>query len=144
MYGFYGRDKARVEAITTEYKGIRTPADLYDALSDVWCRDTCAARMRKDWSEENKTLGQCSVTSFLVQDIFGGKVFGIPLDDGSVHCYNDVDGHVFDFTSEQFGGKRLDYTDNPEQSREDHFSKDDKKARYELLKRLLKERLADG
>ncbi len=140
-YSFYGWEQADVPAITDEYPGIRTPADLYDALSGVWCRETCAQRMRMDWSEENKTLGQCSITAFLVQDIFGGKVYGIPLENGSVHCYNDVNGHVFDLTSEQFGEEKLDYSDNPEQERKIHFSKDDKKERYELLCTRLKEKL---
>ena len=48
-----------------------------------------------------------------------------------------VDGHVFDLTSEQFGGEVLSYRDNPEQSREVHFAKAEKKARYELLKARL-------
>ncbi len=141
-YGFYGWGQADVPAVTDEYKGINTPVELYDALSFVWCRETCAPRMRMDWSEDNKTLGQCSITAFLVQDIFGGKVYGIPLENGNVHCYNDVDGHVFDLTSEQFGGEKLDYTDNPEQDRKDHFSRDEKKERYELLCSRLKERCA--
>ncbi|MBR1524882.1 MAG: hypothetical protein IJ641_10570 [Lachnospiraceae bacterium] len=137
-YKFYGWENATVPAVSSEYNGIKTPRELYDALSVCWCRETCAARMRMDWTEENKTLGQCSITAFLVQDIFGGKVYGIPLENGNIHCYNDVDGHVFDLTSEQFGDKVLNYTDNPEQSREKHFAKDDKKERYELLKSRLK------
>ena len=137
-YKFFGWQNADVPAISDEYDGIKTPRDLYDSLMSVWCRETCASRMRKDWTEDNKTLGQCSITAFLVQDIFGGKVYGIPLENGNVHCYNDVDGHIFDLTSEQFGDKVLDYTDNPEQRREDHFLKDDKKERYDLLRSRLK------
>ena len=45
-----------------EFPGIRSHKDLYNALSDIWCLKTCAPRMQKDWSMENKTLGQCSVT----------------------------------------------------------------------------------
>jgi hypothetical protein len=41
--------------------------------------------MRKDWTKDNMTLGQCSVTAFLVQDIFGGEVLGILLPDGNYH-----------------------------------------------------------
>lgn len=142
-YMFYGWEQADVPAVNDEYRGINTPLDLYDALSFVWSRETCASRMRMDWSEDNRTLGQCSITAFLVQDIFGGKVYGIPLENGSVHCYNDVDGHVFDLTSEQFGGEILDYSDNPEQDRNIHFSKDDKKERYELLRSRLKAKLGN-
>ncbi len=108
-------------------------------LSEIWCADTCAPRFRNEWSKENKTKGQCSITAFLAQDIFGGKVYGIPLKDGNFHCYNDVDGHVFDLTSEQFGeeAKNLVYENNPEQKREAHFAKEEKRRRYEYLKNAL-------
>ena len=78
-YGFYGRETAGVKARTDEYPGIETPKDLYRALWPLWTRETCTARMREDWTEENRTLGQCAVTAFLAQDIFGGKVWGVPL-----------------------------------------------------------------
>ena len=137
-YVFYGWEQADVSAMNDEYKGINTPFDLYDALSEIWCEETCAPRLRKKWSTDNKTLGQCSITAFLVQDIFGGKVYGIPREGGNFHCYNDVGGHVFDLTSEQFGDEVLSYENNPEQFREIHFSKKEKKERYEMLKHMLK------
>ncbi|MBQ7216985.1 MAG: hypothetical protein IJS39_13495 [Synergistaceae bacterium] len=137
-YNFFGwRDSLNVKAVTHEYKGIVTPCDLYDALKHVWCEYTCAPRMRNSWSEENITLGQCSITAFLVQDIFGGHVFGILRPDGSIHCYNSVGGHVFDLTSEQFGGEMLSYRGNSEQFREVHFAKQEKLERYEYLKQQL-------
>ena len=123
-----------VKALTDSYRGIITPCDLYDALKHVWCEYSCAPRMRNKWSEENITLGQCSITAFLAQDIFGGSVFGILRPDGSFHCYNSVDGNVFDLTSEQFGGEMLSYADNPEQSRDVHFAKQEKRERYEYLR----------
>ncbi len=120
------------------YEGIETPVDLYDALSSVWCADTCAPRMRADWSEKNKTLGQCSITAFLAQDIFGGEVYAMPTDNGGVHCYNVVDGYTFDLTSEQFGEKAKDlcYEGNELQDRESagHFGREEKRQRYEYLK----------
>ncbi len=93
--------------------------------------------MRADWTKDNCTLGQCSITAFLAQDIFGGKVYGIPRDGGNYHCYNVVKDSVFDLTSEQFGNEVLDYSSNPEQFREVHFAKDEKRQRYELLKKRL-------
>ncbi|MBQ6066872.1 MAG: GNAT family N-acetyltransferase [Clostridia bacterium] len=95
--------------------------------------------MRDNWTPENKTLGQCSVTAFLLQDLYGGRVYGVPLEDGSFHCFNAVDGCVFDLTSEQFGDTALDYGNCPEQFRETHFAKEEKRLRYEDLKvRFLK------
>ncbi|MCC8102321.1 MAG: hypothetical protein LIP11_08725 [Clostridiales bacterium] len=134
QYNFYGWENATVPAVTDQYTGIRTPQDLYDALSELWCADTCAPRMRSDWMPENKTLGQCSITAFLAQDIFGGEVYGILRPGGNYHCYNVIGDCVFDLTSEQFGDEILDYSDNPIQSREVHFAKEEKRLRYEKLK----------
>lgn len=136
-YRFYGWEHADALAVTDTYKGIKTPRDLYDALSQIWCADTCAPIMRHDWSPENKTLGQCSITAFLAQDIFGGKVYGILRPGGNYHCYNVVGDCCFDLTSEQFGDEVLVYEDNPEQFREVHFAKEEKRLRYEYLKKEL-------
>lgn len=136
-YHFYGWEQANVPARTDQYAGIRTPVDLYDALSEIWCADTCAPRMRANWTPENRTMGQCSITAFLAQDIFGGKVYGIRRPDGNYHCYNVVGDCCFDLTSEQFGEEVLSYQDNPEQFRETHFAKEEKRLRYENLKKAL-------
>lgn len=133
-YNFYGWEKAVVSPINSDFKSIASPQELYDALTEIWCEYTCAPRLREKWSKENITLGQCSITAFLAQDIFGGKVYGVPRSGGNYHCYNVVGDVVFDLTSEQFGGEKLDYTDNPEQFREVHFAKTEKRERYEYLK----------
>lgn len=140
-YNFYGWENATVRPISKKYGKIDSPRKLYDLLSKLWCADTCAPRMRKDWSRENKTLGQCSITAFLAQDIFGGRVYGIPRPDGNYHCYNVVGDCRFDLTSEQFGAEaaKLVYEGNPEQFREEHFAKEEKRLRYEALKRALEE-----
>ena len=140
-YRFYGWETATQPALNTEYKGISTPQSLYDALLNIWCEYTCAPRLREEWSKENITLGQCSITAFLVQDIFGGRVYGILRPGGNYHCFNVVDGVKFDLTSEQFGGEVLDYEHVEEQFRDEHFKKTEKKKRYEYLCKELKEYL---
>lgn len=137
-YKFWGWETADVPAVTDEYKTIQNPKHLYDLLSKIWCAETCAPRMRDNWTKENQTLGQCSITAFLAQDIFGGKVYGILRSGGNYHCYNVVGDCKFDLTSEQFGDEVLDYSDNPEQLREIHFAKEEKRLRYEFLKSELK------
>ena len=132
MSRFHGWETANV----TDDQG-RTPRDIYDLLSNIWCEYTCAHRMRKDWSEANRTLGQCSITAFLAQDLFGGKVYGVPLEDGNYHCFNVVGDCVFDLTSEQFGDTVLNYENCPEQFREVHFAKEEKRQRYEYLRQRL-------
>jgi len=134
MYRFFGWQQAKV----LDKDGF-TPCDMYDQLSQLWCAETCAPRMRERWSEENRTLGQCSITAFLVQDLFGGKVYGVPLEDGNYHCFNVVDGCTFDLTSEQFGNQKLDYEHVTEQSREVHFAKLEKHLRYKMLRERLME-----
>ena len=136
MYNFHGWETADIR----DGRGL-TPRDYYDLLSGIWAADTCAPRMRQNWRADNPTLGQCSITAFLMQDIYGGRVLGVPRRGGTFHCFNDVDGCVFDLTSEQFGGEALDYDHCPEQRREVHFSKAEKKARYETLKARLTEAL---
>ena len=69
----------------------------------------------------------------------GGRVYGIPLNDGAFHCFNVVGDCVFDLTSEQFGDTVLDYENSVEQAREAHFSREEKRLRYELLKKRFRE-----
>ena len=136
-YHFYGWEKADVMPVNGTFSGVGNPRHLYDLLSQIWCADTCAPRMRHEWTSDNKTLGQCSITAFLAQDIYGGKVLGILRPGGNYHCYNVIGDCIFDLTSEQFGDEKLDYTDNPEQFREVHFAKEEKRLRYEYLREKL-------
>ena len=135
-YNFYGWEGATIQA-----RNGMTPRDLYDLLSEIWCEYTCAPRLREGWSKDNPTLGQCSITAFLAQDIFGGKVYGVLRSGGNYHCYKVVGNCVFDLTSEQFGDEKLNYDNNPEQFREVHFAKEEKRLRYEYLKNELAKRL---
>ena len=142
-YGFLGHETADtvIPRENCEYR-LDSLLDLYDVLSDgLWRIETCAPRLRPDWSMDNKTLGQCSITAFLVQDIFGGEVYGIKLPDGNFHCYNVIDGKQYDLTIEQFGEEAgtLVYDNSNPQQREVHFAKDEKYGRYLLMKSLLKE-----
>ena len=137
-YKFYGWQTADCKPADSTFEKIENPRHLYDILSEIWCVETYAPRLREKWSRENQTVGQCSITAFLVQDIFGGKVYGVLRPAGNYHCYNVIGDRVFDLTSEQFGDEILSYEDNPEQFREVHFAKDEKRERYEFLKKELK------
>lgn len=142
-YKFYGHETAGApRPLAADLAWLKSPLDLYDALSDgLWRKETCAPRMQDEWTPENKTLGQCSITAFIVQDLFGGEVYGILRPGGNYHCYNVIGDSRFDLTSEQFGeeAKELVYDDKHLQSREVHFAKEEKKARYEYLKQLVYE-----
>ena len=142
-YKFYGHETAdKPRPLAADLAWLKSPLDLYDALSDgLWRKETCAPRMQDEWTPENKTLGQCSITAFIVQDLFGGEVYGILRPGGNYHCYNVIGDARFDLTSEQFGekAKELVYDDKHLQSREVHFAREEKKARYEYLKQLVYE-----
>ncbi len=140
-YAYYGSDAKPCRPLTEEYPGIYSQEDLYEALTHVWSEDTCAPRMREEWSTENITCGQCSITAFLCQDIFGGTVEGVKLPDGNLHCFNRIGESVFDLTSEQFGEEKVDYSSFERQYREVHFAKEEKQLRYHLLKQRLQEYL---
>lgn len=140
-YAFYGAGASAVRPIFPPYETIRDQRHLYDLLSEIWCRETCAPRLRAQWSEDNRTLGQCSITAFLAQDVFGGEVYGVPLAGGGYHCYNVVNGVRFDLTSEQFGEESLVYNDRYPQSREEHFADVEKYERYRYLREELMKRL---
>lgn len=140
MYNFYFNKELNIKPINDSYNKIINPYHLYDLLSNIWSEKTCAPRMRDRWTYNNKTLGQCSITAFLAQDIFGGDVYGIKLDDGNYHCYNVVGEFIFDLTCEQFNSK-LNYDNNEIQLRENHFNKKEKYDRYKYLKNELEKAL---
>ena len=110
---------------------------LYSDLKKCWSAETCAPRMRAGWSGRNPALGQCSVTAFLAQDLLGGEVWGVPLAEGGFHCFNMVNGVLFDLTSEQFPEGSIDYSARVPQLRKAHFAKEEKYKRYLLLRSRL-------
>ena len=139
-YNFYGWREALCPPVNDEFSCIADPQMLYDILSEIWCEYTCTPRLRKEWSSENKTCGACTITCLLVQDIFGGEIYGVYVD-GNVHCFSKVGDMIFDLTSEQFKDKKLNYTLEYPQSRELHLSNPDKKERYLYLVSKLEELL---
>ena len=56
-YKFYGWENADVSPADNNYAKIKDPKMLYDMLSEIWCAETCAPRLRDRWTEENRTLG---------------------------------------------------------------------------------------
>ncbi|HEV2899718.1 MAG TPA: hypothetical protein VGX71_18140 [Pseudaminobacter sp.] len=46
-----------------------TPDELFEKLKTAWSKESSGS-----WSAENPAKGQCSVTSLVVQDLFGGSI----------------------------------------------------------------------
>lgn len=144
MPSYYISGDKNISPIDKKYKKIENLDLYFEILSKIWDKDTCAPRLRDKYNKDNITCGQCSVTAFLTQDIFGGDVYGISLEDGNFHCFNKVNDTVFDLTCDQFKEKKLDYTKNTLQKREEHFKKKEKEERYLLLKERLINYLGDS
>ncbi len=143
-YRFYGWQDSDVPVVNEKYEAVENPRHLYDLLSEIWCRYSCTPRMRDLWNEDNRTAGQCTITSVLVKDIFGGRIWAMPLDSGGFHHYNEVDGHIFDLASEQFHGKKLVYDCRNERTREELLEREERRQRYQYLKTELEKKLGLG
>ncbi len=134
-YKFYNAENADMSPINERYLMIDNPRKLYDLLSECWGPESASKRLAPKWNKDNKTLAQCSPSAYVVQDIFGGEVFGTPLENGLTHSFNKINGIIFDLTSEQFHGESVDYSIQIPLPREEVFENEpEKKQRYLALK----------
>ena len=80
--------------------------ELELCLERSWNRDTCYSPMREKWSRDNPTIGQCTDTSLVVKDYFGGDIvfcFAVtPNGDRESHFFNRLRYRNVDFTRRQF------------------------------------------
>ena len=139
MFYFNNENINKIIPINNDFYFVKNISNLYNIFLDIWDINTCATRLREQYDSIHKSLGQCSISAFLIQDIFGGDVFGVKLDDGNFHCFNKIGDVIFDLTSEQFTIRNieLNYTLEYPQNRENHFKKQEKYERYLLLKQKL-------
>lgn len=107
VYRFYGWEHAdEIRPIVD--CGATNIGEFYLACMKAWSIDTCSARFRPDWSEDNPTAGQCTITAAIVRDFFGGELLGLPLNDGAgKHSFNRINGVIIDLACEQFGKDAL-------------------------------------
>ena len=106
---------------------------LRSLLNWSWEKDTCSPGLRDKWTKDNKTLGQCAITSLIVNDFFGGKIMRCMASSGS-HYYNLIDDELVDLTVEQFLGEIPGYLEGQERTREYLLGNEDTRNRYLLLK----------
>lgn len=99
-----------------------------ERLTNAWSYETSSL-----WSPDNPALGQCGVTSLVVQDVFGGQILKTLLQQGQ-HFYNFIDGRRFDFTASQFH-EPINYHDLPS-GREEAMS-DTNPVQYRALRERL-------
>ena len=91
--------------------------DIKKELIKSWSKNTCTPYLKEQWSISNPSLGQCAITSLIVNDFCGGKI---------MKCMTS-----------QFNGYIPDYKTGEERTREYLLSNNDTRNRYyELMKNL--------
>ena len=110
--------------------------DIKKELIKSWSKNTCTPYLKEQWSISNPSLGQCAITSLIVNDFCGGKIMKCMTPCGG-HYYNLINNEVIDLTVEQFNGYITDYKTGEENIREYLLSNNDTRNRYyELMKNL--------
>ena len=111
--------------------------ELKQIITYCWNEETCSPGLKENWCEENPSLGQCAITTLIVNDFFGGKIMRCMTPSGS-HYYNLIDNEVIDLTVEQFLGRIPHYEKGEQRTREYLLGNEDTKKRYLLLNKKLK------
>jgi len=96
---------------------------IHKALSFSWSLESSSK-----WSIENPAMGQCGVTSLVVNDLLGGEISKTKLPDGW-HFYNFINGIRYDFTASQFK-ESIHYMDFPSNREEAFLDTNDKQYTY--------------
>ena len=137
-YRFYGWESAD-EVKPIREGGFASLGEFYMGCLASWSVETCSVRFRGDWSEENPSVGQCTITAALVREAFGGEIFGLPLVSGGTHSFNRIGGRFYDLACEQFGKNALpDFDHAMPVDAETLLVGGDKAERCELLRQNLR------
>ena len=115
--------------------------ELKQLLIQSWSLETCSPGLRKKWSKDNPSLGQCAITALIINDYFGGKIMRCMSSTGSYY-YNLINCEIIDLTVDQFLGETPQYEKGEERTREYLLGNDDIKKRYETLLSNLKQTIS--
>lgn len=103
--------------------------ELYRIIEMSFEKETCYSFSQDQWNRENPSLGQCAITSLIVNDFMGGKIMRCMCGDVS-HYYNIVNDQILDLTVEQFNDNIPVYQNGIEMTREYILFNEDTKSRY--------------
>ena len=103
---------------------------MVKALSKSWSLESSSK-----WSKENPAMGQCGVSTLVVNDILGGEIRKTKLPEGW-HFYNIINGKRYDFTVSQFK-EDIVYMDIPSNRAEAYMDTNEKQYKYLKQKVLL-------
>ncbi len=113
--------------------------ELKIELEKAWSRETCYPGCQNEWNPNNKTLGQCAITSLIINDYLDGKIMKTIVNDIG-HYFNLIDNEVIDLTVDQFLGIIPNYKDSIEKTREYILENEDTNKRYTILKNKINKR----
>ena len=112
---YYGEEFGNeITTINNLYKGIKTLNDFFGILLKCWDKDTAhSSTHNKFMQDNNPTYGQSEITAALVNEIFGGSIHKVELNDGNIHFFNRISNHYIDLTKDQFDVKGIDILYEP-------------------------------
>lgn len=107
----------------------------------AWSRETTYIDVLDKWSEDNKALGQCAVTTIIIHDLYGGKMI---YDKVNSHYWNELpDGTQQDFSRCQFKDERVFNKTRYKTKQEVLYDENGKRKQTAKKYRLLKQRFME-
>jgi len=111
-------------------------------LNKSWSKDTCYPKIKNDWSSNNKSLGQCAVTSLIINDHFGGDIYKVKIN-GNSHYFNIINNEIIDLTKDQFQTKKIEYLNIEKKGRKEILQTKNTLERYNILKNQINKHLIE-
>lgn len=106
-----------------------------EAIKACWIKET--SNQPEKWAATNPALGQCAVTSLIINELFGGIIIRGEMKNGQSHYWNLVGNDVIDLTKGQFNHD-LSFERIMQTPSEKLLSNSDTAKRFEILSKKLK------
>jgi hypothetical protein len=124
--------------------------ELEKVIQRSWSKET--SYTPEDWTILNSSIGQCAVTALIVNDYLGGDIIWsevlLPNGQKVSHYFNFIGGKEIDLTRSQFPKdsiipRGIEKKKGFATPREFMLSNSNTKRRYDLLKEIVRNNLAD-
>ncbi len=71
---------------------IYSKEQIIEALENSWPKETCWEKQQEVWNTDQAEIGQCSVSSLIIQDYLGGDLIKAKTENGISHFWNLTGG----------------------------------------------------
>jgi len=115
-------------------------SEIAEVLKTCWIKET--SNQPEKWTATNPTLGQCAITSVIVNELFGGIIIRGEMKSGQTHYWNLIGNDVIDLTRDQFKYD-LSFENIRQVTAEKILNNENTAKRYEILSKKLKKAMAD-